>query len=113
MRVNGKYSSLHEVPREFVELICKGSGQLAPDLRRELAINDFALPQSSTAKEFEIMDWTDMKAQYQAANPLLAGYYFHVLENEKGLQLQYDDTKPQHAADLLMRASPSCSSLRW
>ena len=107
VRVNGKYSSLHEVPREFVDLICKGSDKLPANVCRDLSFNGFVLPQSSTAEEFEIIDWTDMKAQYHAANPLLAAYYFHVLKEEKGLQVQYDDSKPQHAADLLLRALPS------
>ncbi|CAJ1404704.1 unnamed protein product [Effrenium voratum] len=42
----------------------------------------------------------------RAQNPLLASYYFHNLKKRHSLQVQFERGKPQHCADLLMRALP-------
>ena len=44
--------------------------------------------------------------EYRAANPLLASYYFHNLKKRRNLQVHFEPIKPQHCADLLMRALP-------
>ncbi|CAJ1356538.1 unnamed protein product, partial [Effrenium voratum] len=107
VRVNGLYEDVSNVPREFVELLCKGSTTLPHHLRRELTIYGFVLPiYSGTEGEFQQLDWRSEGTEYRAANPLLASYYFHNLKKRHSLQVQFERGKPQHCADLLMRALP-------
>ncbi|CAJ1461790.1 unnamed protein product [Effrenium voratum] len=107
VRVNGFYEDVSNVPREFVELLCKGSRTLPHHLRRELTIYGFVLPiYSGTEGEFQQLDWRSEGTEYRAANPLLASYYFHNLKKRHSLQVQFERGKPQHCADLLMRALP-------
>ncbi|CAJ1387561.1 unnamed protein product [Effrenium voratum] len=107
VRVNGFYEDVSNVPREFVELLCKGSTTLPHHIRRELTIYGFVLPiYSGTEGEFQQLDWRSEGTEYRAANPLLASYYFHNLKKRRSLQVQFERGKPQHCADLLMRALP-------
>ena len=52
------------------------------------------------------LDWMTEGTEYRAANPLLASYYFHHLKKRQNLQVRFESSKPQHCADLLMRALP-------
>ena len=107
VRVNGLYKDMNNVPREFVELLCKGSITLPERVRRELTIHGFVLPKySGTEGEFQRLDWVAEGTEYRAANPLLASYYFHNLKRRQNLEVRFEPSKPQHCADLLMRALP-------
>ena len=57
-------------------------------------------------REFQQLDWMTEGTEYRAANPLLASYYFRNLKKRQNLQVQFERSKPQHCADLLMRALP-------
>ena len=107
VRVNGLYKDVSKVPREFAELLCKGSTTLPQHVRRDLTIHGFVVPKySGTEREFQQLDWMTEGTEYRAANPLLASYYFHNLKKRRNLQVHFEPIKPQHCADLLMRALP-------
>ena len=107
VRVNGLYKDVSNVPREFAELLCKGSTTLPQHVRRDLTIHGFVVPKySGTEREFQQLDWMTEGTEYRAANPLLASYYFHNLKKRHNLQVHFEPSKPQHCADLLMRALP-------
>jgi len=107
VRVNGLYKDVSNVPREFAELLCKGSTTLPQHVRRDLTIHGFVVPKySGTEREFQQLDWMTEGTEYRAANPLLASYYFHNLKKRRNLQVHFEPIKPQHCADLLMRALP-------
>ena len=107
VRVNGLYKDVSIVPREFAELLCKGSTTLPQHVRRDLTIHGFVVPKySGTEREFQELDWMTEGTEYRAANPLLASYYFHNLKKRRNLQVHFEPIKPQHCADLLMRALP-------
>ena len=83
VRVGGLYKDVSNVPREFAELLCKGSTTLPPHVRRDLTIHGFVVPKCSGKEgEFRRLDWMTEGTEYRAANPLLASYYFHHLEEE-------------------------------
>eukprot|EP00438_Fugacium_kawagutii_P004511 Skav214450 [mRNA] locus=scaffold1870:44876:46909:+ [translate_table: standard] len=106
VRVNGLYKDMRNVPREFVELLCKGSTTLPQRVQRDLTIHGFVLPKyNGTEGEFQQLDWMAEGTEYRVANPLLASYYFHNLKR-KNLEVRFEPSKPQHCADLLMRALP-------
>ena len=121
VRINGRFSAVEQIPREFAELLCKGATSIAKtDVRRELTINGFVLPKHDRGieGEFQKLDWNNAHMTYQVANPLLASYYRFVLAKECGLEVQFEPSNPQHCADLLLRALPYvffaevvCSSL--
>ena len=107
VRVGGLYKDVSNLPREFAELLCKGSTTLPEHVRRDLTIHGFVVPKySGTEGEFQELDWTTDCTEYRAANPLLASYYFHNLKKRHNLQVHFESSKPQHCADLLMRALP-------
>ena len=107
VRVNGLYKDVSNVPREFAELLCKGSTTLPQHVRRDLTIHGFVVPKySGTEGEFQKLDWMTEGTEYRVANPLLASYYFHHLKKRQNLQVRFESSKPQHCADLLMRALP-------
>ena len=107
VRVNGLYKDVNKVPREFAELLCKGSKALPQHVRRDLTIHGFVVPKySGTEGEFQELDWMTEGTEYRAANPLLSSYYFHNLKKRQNLQVDFERSKPQHCADLLMRALP-------
>ena len=98
---------MRNVPREFVELLCKGSTTLPQRVRRDLTIHGFVLPKYNGMEgEFQRLDWVAEGTEYRVANPLLASYYFHNLKKKQNLQVDFERSKPQHCADLLMRALP-------
>ena len=106
VRVGGLYKDVSNVPREFAELLCKGSTTLPQHVRRDLTIHDFVVPKfSGTEGEFQQLDWMTEGTEYRVANPLLASYYFQNLKKWQNLQVQFEPSKPQHCADLL-RALP-------
>ena len=107
VRVNGLYKDVSNVPREFAELLCNGSATLPQHVRRDLTIHGFVVPKYSGKEgEFQRLDWMTEGIEYRAANPLLASYYFHNLKKRQSLQVYFEPSKPQHCADLLMRALP-------
>ena len=98
---------MSNVPREFAELLCQGSKTLPQHIRRDLTIYGFVVPKRSGAEgEFQKLDWMNEDTEYRAANPFLASYYFYNLKKKQSLQVCLIHNKPQHCADLLMRALP-------
>ena len=108
VRVNGFYKDVNTVPREFAELLCKGSTTLPQQqVRRDLTICGFVLPKhNGDVGELQKLDWMNAMTEYRVANPLLALYYRFQLKKSCGLELQFEQSEPQGCADLLMRALP-------
>ena len=108
VRVNGFYKDVSNVPREFAELLCKGSTTLPQQhVRRDLAIHGFILPKhDGETGQLQKVDWMNAMTEYRVANPLLAAYYHFQLKKTCGLELQFEKSEPQGCADLLMRALP-------
>ena len=109
VRINGRFHAVHDIPRKFVELLCKGATSIAEaDVRRELTINGFVLPKLDRGieAEFQKLDWNNAHMEYEVANPLLASYYRFILKKQCALEVEFEASNPQHCADLLMRALP-------
>ena len=108
VRVSGFYTDVSNVPREFAELLCKGSTTLPQQhVRRDLAIHGFILPKhDGETGQLQKVDWMNAMTEYRVANPLLAAYYHFQLKKTCGLELQFEKSEPQGCADLLMRALP-------
>ena len=109
VKVNGKYGDLDMVPTEFIQLLCEGPAQLPGDLRRELTIYGFVIPEPEGAEgEFREVDWSDTTARYAVSNPILASYYRDKLESVRGLKVGVDPSafQPANCLDLLLRAIP-------
>ena len=106
VKVHGKYSSVENTPKEFVELLCGGARPIRQDMRTELAISGFVLPKCDSEEEFQELNWTNDDLRYRVANPLQALYYRFQLKKSCGLELQFEQSEPQGCADLLMRALP-------
>ena len=107
VKVNGKYGDLDMVPTEFIQLLCEGPAQLPGDLRRELTIYGFVIPEPEGAEgEFREVDWTKSKTKYAVSNPILASYYRDELESARGLKVSVDPVTPATCLDLLLRAIP-------
>ena len=107
VKVNGKYGDLDMVPTEFIQLLCEGPAQLPGDLRRELTIYGFVIPEPEVAEgEFREVDWTKSKTKYAVSNPILASYYRDELESARGLKVSVDPVTPATCLDLLLRAIP-------
>lgn len=73
------------MPKEFIQRLCEGPGNLSKEIRRELTIQGFVIPVSEGKDEFQRVDWTRPGATYAVANPILASYYRHELQNFRGL----------------------------
>ena len=70
-RAFGKYSDLDMVPDKFIQLLCKGPGQLPGYLCRELTIYGFVIPlPDSSEAEFREVDWTSPGARYAASKQI-------------------------------------------
>ncbi|CAE7221779.1 unnamed protein product [Symbiodinium natans] len=108
VRVNGFYKDMSNVPREFAELLCKGSTTLPQQhVQRDLTIHGFILPKHDGEKgQLQKVDWMNAMTECRVANPLLAAYYHFQLKRACGLELQFEKSEPQGCADLLMRALP-------
>ncbi|CAE7374380.1 unnamed protein product [Symbiodinium sp. CCMP2592] len=110
VRINGRFHDVERIPREFVELLCKGATSIAEaDVRRELSINGFVVPKPDRGieAEFQSLDWNNAHTEYQVANPLLASYYRFILQKQCALEVGKGiEVNPRHCADLLMRALP-------
>ena len=109
VKVNGKYGDLDMVPTEFIQILCEGPGQLPGDLRRELTIYGFVIPEPESREgEFREVDWSDTTAKYAVSNPILASYYRDKLESARGLKVGVDPSafQPANCLDLLLRAIP-------
>ena len=108
VRINGRFHDVERIPREFVELLCKGATSIAnAAVRRELTINGFVVPKPDRGieAEFQDLDWNNAHMEYQVANPLLASYYRFILQKQCALEVGCE-ANPRHCADLLMRALP-------
>ena len=98
VRVNGLYKDVSNVPREFAELLCKGSATLPQHVRRDLTIHGFVVPKySGTEREFQQLDWMTEGTEYRAANPLLASYYFHNLKKRQICKFTLSPANPNTA----------------
>ena len=107
IHVNGRYESLDAIPEEFIHLLCSGSCMIKDATnRRDLCIHGFILPKHEEAHELQDVNWSDYSTKYKVSNPLMASYYRHVLKQERALQVAFTEDKPQHSADLLLRALP-------
>ncbi|CAK9057529.1 unnamed protein product [Durusdinium trenchii] len=109
VKVNGDYSDLDVVPKEFIRLLCEGQGNLSDlSMRRELTIQGFVIPVTEGNAEFHQLDWAKPDATYAVANPILASYYRHQLESFRGLKVKVKDEHfvPVNCMDLLIRAMP-------
>ena len=106
VKVNGRYSDLDVVPEEFIQRLCEGPGNLSKEIRRELTIQGFVIPVSEGNDEFQRVDWTRPGATYAVANPILASYYRHQLQNFRGLKVHVEPFVPVNCLDLLLRAIP-------
>ena len=106
VRVNGRFHTVTHIPKEFVELLCKGATSIGgkADVRRELAINGFVLPKPDRGieAEFQKLDWNNAHMGFQVANPLLALYYRFILKKQCALEVEFGASNPRHCADLLM-----------
>ena len=109
VKVNGDYSDLDVVPKEFIRLLCEGQGNLSDlSMRRELTIQGFVIPVTEGNAEFHQLDWAKPDATYAVANPILASYYRHQLESFRRLKVKVKDEHfvPVNCMDLLIRAMP-------
>ncbi|CAK9104299.1 unnamed protein product [Durusdinium trenchii] len=106
VKVNGRYSDLDVVQKEFIQRLCEGPGNLSKEIRRELTIQGFVIPVSEGNDEFQRVDWTRPGATYAVANPILASYYRHQLQNFCGLKVHVEPFVPVNCLDLLLRAIP-------
>ena len=94
------------MPKEFIQRLCEGPGNLSKEIRRELTIQGFVIPVSEGKDEFQRVDWTRPGATYAVANPILASYYRHQLQNFRGLKVHVEPFVPVNCLDLLLRAIP-------
>ncbi|CAE7193949.1 unnamed protein product [Symbiodinium sp. CCMP2592] len=107
IHVNGRYQSLDAIPEEFIRLLCGGSCMIEDATkRRDLCIHGFILPKHEEDHELQNVNWSDYSTKYKVSNPLMASYYRQVLKQERALQVAFTEDKPQHCADLLLRALP-------
>jgi len=107
IHVNGRYQSLDAIPEEFIRLLCSGSCMIKDETnRRDLSIHGFILPKHEEDHELQDVNWSDYSTKYKVSNPLMASYYRQVLKQERALQVAFTEDKPQHCADLLLRALP-------
>lgn len=107
VKVNGRFGNLDMVPREFVNILCEGPGQLPEELRRDLTVCGFVNPVPIEHDgEFRRVDWTRDDVVYMVANPILATFYRNRLESSRGLKVRMDPFFPANCMDLLLRAIP-------
>ena len=114
VRVNGKFSTLLNIPKEFAEVLFGGSK--APfELNRQernLTIGGFLVPdRSATEGEFVWYDWNNPTKRYGIANSLMAEYYGDVLPSSLGYQSKLNDLDLSEVSgvDFLAQALPFMS----
>ena len=114
VRVNGLYSDLSNIPKEFA-LVLFGGSKTNVDLNnqeRSLAINGFSVPEREKAgEEFVRYDWNDPSKHYGVSNSLMAEYYGDVLPPQLGYRSHLNETDLDKifGYDLLARALPFMS----
>ncbi|CAE7938425.1 unnamed protein product, partial [Symbiodinium necroappetens] len=107
IHVNGRYQSLDAIPKDFIHLLCSGSCMITDEANRsDLCIHGFTLPKHEEDHELQDVNWSDYSTKYKVSNPLMASYYRQILKQERALQVAFAEDKPQHCADLLLRALP-------
>jgi hypothetical protein len=112
VRVNGSFSDVQCIPKEFA-LVIYGGPKFRNELNNQelrLAINGCLFPErQDTDQEFDIFDWQDATVSYGVPNPIMAEYYGDILpfevKNYKR-QLVEDKKIPDSATDLLARVLP-------
>lgn len=112
VRVNGSYSDVQSIPKEF-GLVLYGGPKYRNELNNEerrLTINGFLFPErQDTDQEFIWFDWQDTSVSYGVPNPIMAEYYGDILPFEVKTykrKLVEDKRIPDSAADLLARVLP-------
>lgn len=111
VRVNGPFSELNNIPKEF-GLVLYGGPKLSDELNgqeRSLTINGFLFPErQDTGQEFVKFDWLNPTVCYGVPNPIMAQYYADQLVKWKNgkRKLMEEKKKPKSAADLLARVLP-------
>ncbi|CAE7438548.1 unnamed protein product, partial [Symbiodinium sp. CCMP2456] len=68
VKVNGRYSSVENTPKEFVELLCGGARHIGQDIRKELAISGFVLPKYASEQEFQGLNRTNDDLHYKVVS---------------------------------------------
>ena len=115
VHVNGKFSTLSNIPKEFVAVLLGGSKSKTElnDHERELTISGFLVPERSGAnqlnKEFVPYDWEDWTKKYGVANSLMAQYYHDILPPSLGYERELTGGDPTSGADMVVRALPFMS----
>jgi hypothetical protein len=115
VRVNSKYSELHNIPVVFANVLAGGAKKLSElnNHHRLLTIAGFIVPQqlSADSGEFVKYDWIDSGVRYGVANSMMAQYYRDTFSSELNFQSQLiaDMDAPTSCADLLARALPFMS----
>lgn len=114
VRVNGQFSTLSNIPKEFAEVLFGGSKTLLElnNQERSLAINGFLMPEREKAgEEFVRYDWNDPLKHYGISNSLMAEYYGDILPAQLGYRSQLIEIHPSElcGSDLLARALPFMS----
>ena len=112
VRVNGKFSTLGNIPKEFAEVLLGGSKTKSGlnNQERSLTINGFLVPeQEKNDGEFVQCDWNDVVKLYVTSNSLMAEYYGDLFPKELGYQRQLIETDPKSGADMVARALPFMS----
>ncbi|CAB9498800.1 expressed unknown protein [Seminavis robusta] len=114
VRVNGDYSNILNIPKEF-GLVLYGGPKLMEELNnqeRTLAISGFLFPErrdTDRDNEFVKYDWNDSTVIYAVPNPVMAEYYGDILPHKVKhykRQLLEEKKKPDCAADLMARVLP-------
>lgn len=109
---NGPYTTLSEIPQEFVEVLF-GGPKTKLDLGsavRDLTISGLLTPERTNAsEEFARYSWDSEYQLYMIANSLMAGYYNKVFEDSNKFVRQYTNPEPQSVSDLVARALPLMS----
>lgn len=111
VRVNGKFSDVNLIPKEFAEVLF-GGPKLQSELQgqeRELTISGFLVPQrQGMGDEFVLYDWNDPTVCYEPSNAILADYYGTFLPTLVGYKSELIDSLkiPTSATDLLGRVLP-------
>jgi len=111
VRVNGQFSDVENVPKEFGKVLF-GGAQSMKELNgqeRELTLNGFVFPERrDNDGEFISHDWTDPSVVCGTSNPVMAECCSDVLPAEVNYKRTWKSGMkiPSGAADLLARVIP-------
>ena len=112
VRVNGRYSDLNNIPREFVEVLY-GGPKTRMELNgreRDLTVAGFLIPeQQKMGEEFEPYDWDFPNVRYAISCSIMAEFYNDAFALDYGFELIPQKRCPSSAADLLACVVPFLS----